>query len=192
MRKKRMTFLWVRKLTFSGLYLAIAMVLPFVTGQIPEIGAMLCPMHIPALLCGFMCGWPWGVAVGFIAPLLRGTLFGMPALFPTAVAMAFELAVYGGMAGYLYAVLPRKKWTVYPALVIAMIAGRLVWGLVRFVLAGLAGSEFSLAMFLAGAVTGAIPGIILQLVLIPALILAMNRADLSLNRQINRKQETEE
>ena len=182
----------MRKLTFSGLYLAIAMVLPFVTGQIPEIGAMLCPMHIPALLCGFMCGWPWGVAVGFIAPLLRGTLFGMPALFPTAVAMAFELAVYGGMAGYLYAVLPRKKWTVYPALVIAMIAGRLVWGLVRFVLAGLAGSEFSLAMFLAGAVTGAIPGIILQLVLIPALILAMNRANLSLNRQINRKQETEE
>ena len=50
----------VRKLTYSALFLALAMVLPFLTGQIPEIGSMLCPMHIPALLCGFMCGWPWG------------------------------------------------------------------------------------------------------------------------------------
>lgn len=61
----------VRKLTYSALFLALAMVLPFLTGQIPEIGSMLCPMHIPALLCGFMCGWPWGLAVGFISPLLR-------------------------------------------------------------------------------------------------------------------------
>lgn len=58
----------VRKLTYSALFLALAMVLPFLTGQIPEIGSMLCPMHIPALLCGFMCGWPWGLAVGFISP----------------------------------------------------------------------------------------------------------------------------
>ena len=64
----------LRKLTYSALYMAIALILPFVTGQIPEIGAMLCPMHIPALLCGFMCGWPWGVAVGFISPLLRSVM----------------------------------------------------------------------------------------------------------------------
>ena len=57
-----------RKLTYSALFLALAMVLPFLTGQIPEIGSMLCPMHIPALLCGFMCGWPWGLAVGFLSP----------------------------------------------------------------------------------------------------------------------------
>ena len=124
-----MNSLQIRKLTYSALYLAIAMVLPFVTGQIPEIGAMLCPMHIPALLCGFMCGWPWGVAVGFIAPLLRSVLFGMPVLFPTAVAMAFELAVYGGTAGILYQLLPRKKWTVYLVLILSMIAGRIVWGM---------------------------------------------------------------
>ena len=59
----------VLRLTYSALYLAIALVLPFLTGQIPQIGSMLCPMHIPALLCGFVCGWPWGLAVGFIAPL---------------------------------------------------------------------------------------------------------------------------
>ena len=103
---RKMSSLQVRRLTYAALYLAIAMVLPFVTGQIPEIGAALCPMHIPALLCGFMCGWPWGAAVGFVAPLLRSVLFGMPAMFPSAVAMAFELAVYGGTAGLLYSRLP--------------------------------------------------------------------------------------
>ena len=176
-----MTSLQVRRLTYAALYLAIALVLPFVTGQIPEIGSMLCPMHIPALLCGFMCGWPWGIAVGFIAPLLRSVLFGMPAMVPSAVAMAFELAVYGGMAGQLYHLLPRKKGIAYAVLVVSMIAGRIAWGAVRVVLAGLSGSSFTWALFLAGAITNAIPGIILQLVLIPILVIAMERAGLSLN-----------
>ena len=171
----------IRKMTYAALYLAIALVLPFITGQIPEIGAMLCPMHIPVLLCGFMCGWPWGLATGLIAPLLRGGLFGMPVLFPTGVAMAFELAVYGGMAGWLYSRLPRSKGTIYLVLLISMIAGRLVWGLAHVIIAGLTGSTFTLALFLAGAVTNAIPGIILHIILIPILVMVMERAGLSLN-----------
>ena len=182
-----MTSLQVRKLTYAALYLAIAMVLPFVTGQIPEIGAMLCPMHIPALLCGFMCGWPWGLAVGFIAPLLRSALFGMPPLFPGAVSMAFELAVYGGMAGLLYRLLPRRKWITYAVLLISMIAGRVAWGAVRVILAGLSGSSFTWALFLAGAITDAIPGIILHVILIPVLVMAMERAGLSLNGEARRQ-----
>ena len=180
--KARGSSLRVRKLTYAALYLSIALVLPFITGQIPEIGAMLCPMHIPVLLCGFLCGWPWGLAVGLIAPPLRSVLFGMPVLFPTGVAMAFELAVYGGMAGFLYRALPRKKWITYAVLLISMVSGRLVWGLARAILAGLSGSEFTVALFLAGAVTNAIPGIILHIVLIPILVIAMDRAGLSLNR----------
>ena len=178
-----MSSLQIRKLTYAALFLALAMVLPFITGQIPEIGKSLCPMHIPALLCGFLCGWPWGLAVGFIAPLLRSVVFGMPAMFPGAVAMAFELAVYGGLAGLLYRLLPRKKRSVYVALVAAMLAGRVVWGAVRLILAGLSGTGFTWAMFLAGAVTTAVPGIILQLVLIPVLVLVLERAGLSLNRR---------
>ncbi len=178
-----MTSLQVRRLTYSALYLAIAIVLPFVTGQIPEIGSMLCPMHIPALLCGFMCGWPWGLAVGFIAPLLRSVIFGMPAMFPGAVAMAFELAVYGGTAGLLYRMLPRKKWIIYIVLIVSMIAGRVVWGIVRMILAGLSGGSFTWALFIAGAVTNAIPGIIMHLVLIPLLVIVMDRAGLTLNKQ---------
>ena len=172
----------VRRLTYAALFLAIALVLPFITGQIPQIGAMLSPMHIPVLLCGFMCGWPWGMAVGFIAPLLRSVMFGMPTMFPGAVAMAFELAVYGGMAGFLRQKLPRKKGITYAVLLISMIAGRIVWGAARVILAGLSGSTFTWALFLAGAITNAIPGIILQLVLIPILVVVMERAGLSLNR----------
>ena len=171
----------LRKLTYSALYMAIALILPFVTGQIPEIGAMLCPMHIPALLCGFMCGWPWGVAVGFISPLLRSVMFGMPAMFPAAIAMAFELAVYGGMAGLLYSRLPRKKWMIYAALLISMIAGRVVWGAVQALLAGLSGNSFTCTLFLTGAVINAIPGIIMQLALIPVLVVTMDKAGLMVN-----------
>ena len=170
-----------RRLTTTAMLLALGLVLPFLTGQIPQIGSMLSPMHIPVFLCGFLCGWPWGLAVGFIAPLLRSVLFGMPTLFPGAVSMAFELAVYGGMAGYLYRRLPRKRGVVYAVLILSMIAGRVVWGAVRVILAGLSDSAFTWALFLAGAVTKAIPGIILQLVLIPVLVIAMERAGLSLN-----------
>ena len=177
-----MTSLQVRKMTYAALYLAIAMVLPFVTGQIPEIGAMLSPMHIPVLLCGFMCGWPWGLAVGLIAPLLRSVIFGMPVMFPGAVAMAFELATYGCISGLLYHLLPKKAWCTYAVLVISMIAGRVVWGIARLILAGLSGGSFTWALFIAGAVTNAIPGIILHLALIPVLVIAMNRAGLSLNK----------
>lgn len=122
-----------RKMTYSALYLAIALVLPFLTGQIPEIGAMLCPMHIPALLCGFVCGWPWGMAVGFISPLLRSIVFGMPSLFPEAVAMAFEMGVYGAAAGFLYHILPKKNWSIYAALLIAMTVGALCVGAVSII-----------------------------------------------------------
>ena len=119
--------------------------------------------------------------MGFLAPFLRSLIFGMPPMFPTAVAMAFELAVYGCLAGLLYALLPRKRESVYIALVVSMIAGRVVWGVVRLILAGLSGNSFTFQMFLAGAFTNSIPGIILHIVLIPVLVIALERAGLSLN-----------
>ena len=96
-------------MTLAALFLALSYVMPFLTGQIPEFGAMLCPMHIPILLCGYFCGWSWGLGVGFAAPLLRSLILGMPPLFPTGICMAFELATYGLIAGLLYKVLPKKK-----------------------------------------------------------------------------------
>ena len=163
----------LKTLVLAALFLAIALVLPFLTGQIPEIGSMLCPMHIPALLCGFFCGWPWGMAVGLIAPVLRSLIFGMPPLFPVAVCMSFELAAYGAVSGFLYSRLPRSKPSVYISLLTAMAVGRLVWGIARFFCAGLDASAFGLSAFWAGAVTTAIPGIIVQIILIPVLVMAL-------------------
>lgn len=157
--------------------LALALVLPFLTGQIPEIGSALSPMHIPALLCGFLCGPVWGGIVGAVAPLLRHALFGMPPLM-AAIPMAFELAVYGIASGLLWKLLPKKIPFVYVSLVGAMIAGRIVWGIVKLVMSVAQISEFTFAAFIAGAITGAIPGIICHIILIPIIVIALKRAKL--------------
>lgn len=159
----------------AAMFLAIAYVLPFFTGQIPQVGAMLCPMHIPVLLCGFICGWPWGLAVGLIAPLLRSVTLGMPPMFPTAVCMAFELATYGAVSGVLYRIFPKKKGFIYATLLGAMVVGRAVWGIAMAICMGVSGTSFGFAAFLAGAVTNAIPGIIVQIVLIPILIMVLQK-----------------
>ena len=162
------------KMILSALFLALAYIMPFLTGQIPEVGSMLCPLHIPVLLCGFICGWQWGLAVGFVAPLFRSLTLGMPPLFPTAVCMAFELAAYGAVAGLMHKMLPRKKPFIYVSLLTAMIVGRIVWGVAMFVFMGIRGGSFTFAAFVAGAFTNALPGIIVQIVLIPVLVMLLD------------------
>ncbi len=166
-------------LTSAGLCLALCMVLPFLTGQIPEIGGALSPMHIPVLLAGFLCGPWWAAAVGAVAPLLRFALFSMPPVFPTGTAMAFELATYGLVAGWLYGKLPKKNASLYVALITAMLAGRVVWGVAMVVITGISGAGFTWAAFLAGAFVNAVPGIIVHIVLIPVLVMALRKAGLT-------------
>ena len=169
----------VINLTISAMFLAIGLLLPFLTGQIRQIGNMLLPMHIPVILCGLICGWQYGLGVGFVLPLLRYAMFGMPILFPTGVAMAFELAAYGFAVGFLYS---HSHWkcvfALYRSMIIAMLFGRGVWGILQTLLLGIGENRFTLNMFLAGAFFNAIPGIILQLVLIPAIMIALNRTGL--------------
>lgn len=166
----------INKLALSGMFLAISYVLPFITGQVPEIGNMLCPMHIPVLICGYVCGAPWGLVVGFIAPLLRSLTLGMPTLFPKAVAMAFELAAYGLFTGILYNALPKKKKYIYIALILSMIMGRLVWGTVQLACLGFDFSKFTLSAFWTASVANALPGIILQIILIPITIMLLEKS----------------
>lgn len=161
------------KMILAALFLALAYLLPFLTGQIPEIGAMLSPMHLPVLLCGFLCGPVWGAAVGVIAPLFRSLTLGMPPLFPKAVCMALELAAYGAVSGLMRRLLPRKRLFIYPALLVAMLAGRAVWGCAMLLCMGVSGDSFTLAAFLAGAFTNAIPGIVIQILLIPPLVMVL-------------------
>lgn len=174
----------IRKLVLSAMFMAIGLVLPFITGQIQQIGNMLLPMHIPVLFCGLICGWQYGAVVGFVLPLLRYVLFGMPPIFPTGVSMSFELAVYGAVIGLNMQQLGKRNTTdsgknyvrnLYLALIGAMLAGRIVWGLVRFILARATMQPFTMEMFMAGAFLTAIPGIIVQLILIPGIMAALKR-----------------
>lgn len=167
----------VKKLAVTAMLFAVGMVLPFFIGQIPAIGKMLLPMHIPVLLCGFIVGWQYGALIGFLLPIVRGLVFGMPPLYPNAVAMAFEMAAYGFVSGYLYS---HARWQctkmLYISLVTAMLAGRLVWAFAEVILLGIGGNIFTWKMFAAGAFLNAIPGIIVQLTLIPIIMVTLRRA----------------
>lgn len=167
----------VRRLTAAAVCLALCLVLPFLTGQIPQIGSALCPMHIPVLLGGFICGPWWAAAVGAVAPLLRHALFGgMPPIL-TALAMTFELAAYGLISGLLYGKLEKKTRNIYVALISAMVFGRVIWGVSAAVITGAAGGVFTWAAFASGAVLNAIPGILVQIVLIPVIVVALRKAN---------------
>lgn len=165
----------IKKLTLAAVFLALGLVLPFFTGQIQEIGNKLLPMHIPVMLCGIVCGWKYGLLVGFITPLLRSFLFSMP-VFTNAVGMAFELATYGIIIGILYHKLIKSKFRIYISLLAAMVAGRVVWGIASIIIHGITQTAFTWQMFMGGALLNAIPGIILQLVLIPILMLALEKS----------------
>ena len=178
-----------------AMFLAIGIVLPFFTGQIPQVGSMLLPMHIPVILCGLICGGKKGAAVGFIMPLMRSLIFTMPPMYPTAIAMAFELAAYGFIVGFMY---ENARWhcikSLYRCMIAAMMGGRIVWGAAMVALLGIGENGFTFAAFAAGAFVNAIPGIILQLVFIPAMMLALDKTHLvpfGKNKKVLEKQEPE-
>jgi len=183
-----LTSLQIRKMTYAAILLALAILMPKVAGLIPDIGKTLNLMHIPVLLSGFLCGWSWGLAVGFIAPLLSSAVNGMPGIFPDAVVMAFELAAYGAFAGLMMQLLPRRlrAGRIYLALLAAMLAGRAVYAVVYLLLTGLGLVQINdalLAFVWTRAFVKPFPGIILQVVLVPLLVLALERAGLTLKNR---------
>lgn len=160
----------VRTLVLSALFLALGLVLPTAFHAIGA-GTVFLPMHIPVLLCGFVCGWQYGAAVGLLTPLISYVITGMPPLFPIGAAMMLELCAYGLLTGLLF-----KKINVYFSLLAAMLGGRLVSGAANAVLLGMAGKPYGISVFLTSSFVTALPGIVLQLVLIPVLVVALQRA----------------
>lgn len=169
----------VKNTVFSAMFLSLCIILPLITFGNPQIGNALAPMHIPVLICGFVCGWQYGAIVGFLAPLMRNAIFQMPVMYPTAAAMAFELAAYGLLCGLLYKFFPKKNAYIYPALIISILCGRVVWGIARYIMAGLSGSEFNFSMFIAGAFTSAVPGIICHIIVVPLAVIALKKTKLT-------------
>lgn len=172
----------IKKIALLGLFLALGFILPFFTGQIREIGNMFLPMHIPVMLCGLICGAPYGLIVGFILPIFRSVIYGIPVMYPRAICMSFELATYGFTVGFLY---NNSKYkcirALYKSLIIAMIIGRVIWGIVSLYLYGIIGQSFTYTIFITNAFVNAIPGIILQLILIPTIMVALNKTKLWYN-----------
>ena len=167
-----------RELVLTAMLLALGMVLPFLTGQIPAIGQMISPLHIPAFICGLTCGWQWGLALGVVLPILRSMVFGMPPLVAVAIPMAFELAVYGAVCGLLYPLFTRQTKrlpAMLAALVVAMIAGRLVGGAAKAVVMGLTGGSYTFAAFVAGYFTSTLVGAAIHLVLVPTVVAAVEK-----------------
>lgn len=164
-----------KKTVLSGVFLALCILLPFLTGQIPQLGSMLSPMHIPVFICGFICGWPYAAIIGFIAPLLRHIMLSMPPLL-TAVAMAFELLAYGGFSALFSKLLPKTNKYIYVSLIASMFLGRIVWGTARYIIAVLTHAEFTFAAFMSGAFITALPGIICHIIIVPIVVIAIRKA----------------
>lgn len=171
----RKTKKYIIKPVLAALFLALGMVLPLLTGQIKEIGDSLLPMHIPVMICGLVCGYKYGAAVGLMLPFLRSLTFSMPPIYPNAVWMALELATYGLVIGFIYMKLSKNRLSMYVALITAMIMGRVVWGVSKAVLLGLGGSSFSISAFIVGGFVDSLLGIVLQLIVVPPVATLINR-----------------
>ena len=167
----------IKRMVFTALLIALGVVLPMALHGIPNAGMVLLPIHIPVLLCGILCGFPYGLACGILTPLLSHLVTGMP---PAAIlpAMLCELAVYGAVSGLLMRYVPAKntyvKITI--SLIGAMLAGRLVFGLLNALI--FRAGNYSMEIWLASAFVTALPGIAIQLVLIPTLYAAFAKARL--------------
>lgn len=169
-----------KKITYSGVFLALCLLLPFLTFQQQALGNMFSLIHVPVLICGFVCGWQYGLIVGLIAPFLRHFLFGMPP-FEAAVLMTFELAAYGAFTGILYKALPKKNANIYTVLILSMLLGRIVYGIAGFVFSPLIGINFSLSIFLAKAFVNAVPGILCHIIIVPLIVFGLRRAKVFFN-----------
>ena len=161
-------------MTGTALCMALGLVLPILV-HMGGAGPALLPMHIPVLLCGLLFGWQYGAVCGFIVPPLSSLLTGMPPLFPTGAAMMLELCAYGILTGVFYR---KLRWRIYPALIGAMLGGRVVSGAANAAFLGMAGRPYGFSAFLSGAFVTSLPGIVIQLAILPVVILALEKSKL--------------
>ncbi len=167
----------VKKAILTAVCIALCVVLPQAFHAIPNAGSIYLPMHIPVLLCGLICGWPFGLLCGLAGPLLSSLFTGMP---PAAYLppMAVECAAYGCVSGILTRFVRTKNTyaDLYICLIGAMLSGRVIAGLARALI--FAGGSYSMAAWATGYFVTGLPGIVIQLVLLPVIVSALMRAGL--------------
>jgi len=171
-------YISAKKITVGGVLLALTIVLPQMlhfTGN-AMAGAMFLPMHIPAILGGFILGPVFGLILGFVAPVISFFITTMPpaARLPFMVA---ELAAYGFMSGFMYHTLRfnEKKLGIYISLFSTMMVGRAIYALSLLIAGNLLGLHVGgPAAAITATVTG-IFGILIQLVIVPPIIYALKK-----------------
>ena len=167
----------IKKMVITALLVALGIVLPPMLHAVPNAGNVLLPMHLPILLCGIICGFPYGLACGALTPLLSHVSTGLP---PSAIlpSMVCELAVYGLVAGLLVQWIRMKNTyaKIYLSLIGAMLTGRIVFGVLNALV--FSAGAYTLPVWLTAAFVTALPGIAIQLVLIPVIVIALGKARL--------------
>lgn len=175
----------IREMVISSLFITMGLVLPVIF-HFFGLGSAFLPMHIPVLLSGFILSTPYAAAVGAITPLLSSIITGMPPVFPIMPYMVFELAVYASAVSILS---KKVKLNVYFTLVGSMIAGRIVAGVVVWVMILFFGADFpNPFVFIASAVITGIPGIIIQFVSIPPMVIILKKTNIIRNEVIENGQ----
>ncbi|MBQ7231245.1 MAG: ECF transporter S component [Oscillospiraceae bacterium] len=158
----------IHRTVLGALFVALCVVLPIALHSIPDAGSILLPMHIPVLVCGLICGWPYGFICGLLGPALSCMITGMP---PMSVlpAMMIECATYGAITGLILKFIHTRNLTMdlYIALIVAMLAGRVTSGIAKALIftPGITMTAWITASFVT-----ALPGIVLQLALIPQVV----------------------
>lgn len=164
-----------KNLVSAGMLVATGLILPMVFHTFAMGGQVFLPMHIPVLLGGFLLSPLWAALVGMLVPIISSIATGMPPLFPTALQMFFELAVYGFVVAYLY---QKLRLAIYPSLIGGMLAGRTIAGLVNYVLlTHFLAQAFSPSAFVTAMFVTSLPGILIQLVMIPIMVKLLKTAN---------------
>lgn len=161
-----------RKITLAAMFIALGSILAIVFHSF-ELGQTLSPMHFTVLIAGITLGYKYGLAVGVITPLLNSIIFSMPPLFPVALGMALELGAYGLIIGLIYKYIKLFKndiINIYFSLIIAMVAGRLMYAVYYGLLSGIINEKFGFQVFIISVIIIPLPGIIIQLLIIPPIV----------------------
>jgi hypothetical protein len=171
---------YIKKIVLTGLFMALGVIIPQFF-HLFGLGRVWLPMHLPVLVCGIIVGWQYGLIAGFTVPFLSMIITGMPS-FPDALPMSFELGAYGASIGLLFRIcrpIRNDLFRLYVALLGAMIAGRIIYGLVSWAILLFQGNTFAFRTYLTAVVLGNYPGIILQLALVPPFLYLLRNIPMS-------------
>lgn len=165
----------VKSMVMTAMCIALGVVLPIAFHGVENAGSVFCPMHIPVLICGLICGWQYGLVCGIATPVISSLLTGMP---PVAIlpAMIVELAVYGLVSSLMMKVVKTQKpyADLYISLAVAMLAGRVASGIAKALI--FVGGDYTIAAWATASFVTAFPAIVIQLLIIPNLVQILTKA----------------